>query len=417
MGMVLGALIVGAIGVLYLPWSMKEASFFVGLIVGLSLVLLAGILVFRFKGTPFNSTGEERKQGVKAGNWIVLSAAILMVVLTCSFVIFKQNESSRAEIQLQRELLKEQEELNEITRKGSVVILMGNLLDKIEAELGETPDRTLSEATITRISSLSSALEPLRYLEGDSLSEKRYSLERGQFLIALLKMNIDSSSFDKIKRKTSFAGAELSGANLRKVDLSGAELRWANLKQADLSESDVSEVDLRGANLVEANVRMANLSRTDLKRADMRWADMNGANMQWAEMNGANMRAANLRGAELGNASMKWADVSDAFLNEANVQRGNLLGAIFQRANLSGANLRESDLRRADLSEANLVGTQLNKAKMQVAILSKAIVDQEKWIEKLTEWEVAGAKGHQAKYKTVDDASSPGTYWLQNLEK
>ncbi len=62
-------------------------------------------------------------------------------------------------------------------------------------------------------------------------------------------------------------GADLFGANLRKIDLHQAHLEWADLSQADLS----------GARLARVNFEGANLSQTNLTGADLLKANLGGA--------------------------------------------------------------------------------------------------------------------------------------------
>ncbi len=155
------------------------------------------------------------------------------------FGITRQNELLKAQIQYQARSIEQQSELIESVKKGSLVFLMSHILDKVDEELTNHPRRTLSKETIARIAALNTAFQPYAYVKGDSLSVKKLSPERGQLLLVLSIMNMDSSSFDTIKAKTSFAGADLRGANLNGANLSGVDLRDANLKEADL----------RGANL------------------------------------------------------------------------------------------------------------------------------------------------------------------------
>jgi len=57
-----------------------------------------------------------------------------------------------------------------------------------------------------------------------------------------------------IKAKTSCAGKNLSGQNLRGVNLSGANLQRVNLSKADLRGANLKSADLRRANLEGAKL-------------------------------------------------------------------------------------------------------------------------------------------------------------------
>ncbi|MFT4975176.1 MAG: hypothetical protein ACI8S6_001063 [Myxococcota bacterium] len=77
-------------------------------------------------------------------------------------------------------------------------------------------------------------------------------------------------------------GAQLSGAQLERLDLSGTDLRGADLSDARLRWCDLSGADLRGANL-----RGADLSYANLTDADLRDADTEGIRTSCARMGGA----------------------------------------------------------------------------------------------------------------------------------
>ena len=63
-------------------------------------------------------------------------------------------------------------------------------------------------------------------------------------------------------------GANLRGANLRRVNLRGANLEGANLKGASLYKADLKGADLYEANLWGANLKGANLYEADLEGAN-----------------------------------------------------------------------------------------------------------------------------------------------------
>jgi Pentapeptide repeats (8 copies) len=117
----------------------------------------------------------------------------------------------------------------------------------------------------------------------------------------------------------------------------------------DLSQADLSEADLSRLNL-----QRAKLNSTDLSRANLRGAILSGADLSNANLSGAYLRG---------------ADLSDATLSRANLREATLIGAIFSDAALdgailSGANLLDAiligaDLRFASLDKARLNGTPL----------------------------------------------------------
>jgi len=79
----------------------------------------------------------------------------------------------------------------------------------------------------------------------------------------------ESTSFRECLENAVKDCANLSGANLSRVDLS-----WANLSRSDLSGANLSRADLSGANLSGANLSWADLSGANLSGADLSGADL-----------------------------------------------------------------------------------------------------------------------------------------------
>ncbi len=416
-GMIPGALIGWALGFLRFPYMEKNFSFLLGFIACLAFVSLGLILLFVWNKNalllkligkdPANQVSKSAT-GTYSLIWIMVSGFIVLGGLVSSFLIFKQNELFKTQTQKQNKRILEMSELVESARKSNLAFLMSNILDKVDDELRSTPNRILSDSTIERITALNNSLfKPYRYFEGDSLSKKELSPERGQLLLALCLMKIDSSSFAKIKLGAPFSGADLSGADLKGADLSGADLRDADLKDADLSGANLSRADLRGAILWGANLNMANLSGADLKRSDLRWAELKGADLKFANLDGANLTSAQLIKADLRGATIRWAEAGGAMFNEANLTGVDLVRTGLTKVNLSGANLSEANLGRADLREANLMGAELTKTSVQ----------NKNWLEMLNEWRITGAKEIQETYQIAGDTTGRYKDSKYRLEK
>jgi hypothetical protein len=112
-----------------------------------------------------------------------------------SFLIYKQNKFLKFQLRDKDKKILQQSTLLEASKNRNLVSLMSNILGDAEQELKNS--KTLSDDIIARIADLSLSLKPYRYLEGDSLSEKEISPERGQLLLTLIRTKLDSSSFIK----------------------------------------------------------------------------------------------------------------------------------------------------------------------------------------------------------------------------
>lgn len=284
---------------------------------------------------------EEDKEKVKGlvvrlGNWFlwgrlrnwwwswILGIFVSLGGLTGTLLLVNQNEL----LQNQNQLIKNQMSLEEASRRGALVMLMSNIFDKVDDEIAEqrvemrrkgkvVTDSTkfsISQSLIGQIAALGQAFKPYRFMDGDTLIGRALSPERGQLLITISGLPLDTITLDKI--------------------LGNCPLEEANLKGAFLSDSY-----LRGAYLINANFEDAGLNN-----ANLQLAFMTGANLKNAQLKNANLESAFLENADLRNTYLEDADLSDA-----NLQGSNLKGARLYNAKLSGANLINADLREVIL--------------------------------------------------------------------
>jgi uncharacterized protein YjbI with pentapeptide repeats len=396
-GLVFGILIGWVFGFLRLPYIEKNTSFLLGFIASLIFTTLLFMLLTvwnkRFlHGLLSNKEGERDAQNTPKTIliWMVLTGVVVLGSIVSSLIIYRENKSFKLQIQNHDSEIQKMKVVVEQVQKTNQEPLMSSILEEVGEELRRNPARTLTNATINRIAALSSFLKSYQIIELDSLSKKKYSIERGQLLQRLLLMNIDSNSFTQIKRRAVFAEADLRGADLKGLDLSGINLKGAYLKDVDLSRANLKGANLGGTNLWGANLNQANLSNADLQMADLSWAQLNEATLTLVNLNEASLLNAQLRKADLNHASFRFAQSGGALFNEANLTNVNLQGSNFAKANLSQADLSDSAMGGINLSEANLIGVQLNNA----------IVD-DNWLEKLKEWHPIGEKELSKSYSLV----------------
>ena len=331
-----------------------------------------------------------------------LLTGILIGALLASVSVFlymKNLHESRFENQ--QLLISQQAELADSIRNSGLPGLVSAVLNKIDADLKDNPKRRLSDETIASISTMCYIAKPYLIPEGDSLSTTKLSPERGQLLLFLSGMNIDSGSMQKIKQSASFSGADLREADLSGIDLSRMNLKGANLKGANLQNANMTAAILSFANLWGANLNKAKLTGADLKRAELSWSELNNADLKNADLGEANVISAQLRNADLQSAILKWTDFNGAFLNEANLASSDLFRATFKRAQMAKANLTNANLTLANLVEANLTETNFTDAE-----LSDVVVFEENWLELLNDWNIIGAKDIVKSYKIIDETST-----------
>ena len=400
-----------AFGFLRLPYLKQNFSFGLGFLAGLSLLAL--VLLFFFvwnknfllhhflgKNIADHSSTNTSQSFSKTHflTWFLIALFIFVGGLLSSFLIHQQHQFFKTQTHLQQEKLTQQSALMESTRKSNALVLMNGLFDKMDAELENSSTRVLSEETIARLAALNYSFEPYHYLEADTLSAKKLSPERGQLLLVLLTLDLDTSSFNLIKKTTSFLGADLRDANLVGADLNGIDLRDANLNDAILEGANLQKADLSNANLWGASLEKANLTATILKQADLSWANLAEANLGQAQLVGANLSAAKLRGADLNSADLSSAILENAILVQADLTLANFKEANLRKANLEQAIFEETNFSLADLSYSNLNQTELEKAN-----LDRMCVEDMEWFQNLAGWKIKNPNTYQDSFKIVID--------------
>lgn len=416
-GLISGVVIGWAFAFLGLPSIEKNFLYLLGFVTCLAFISLAVMFLFAWNQRALLRTligkSAEPVNAIGASETSLLMICVFgittMVTLAGGFALYRKNASLRILNENHSKKMNELSELLESVKKNNNSFSINKILSDTEKALENNKGSMLSNSVIASITTLSSLCKPYRTIEGDSLSEKKLSPERGQLLTGLCLLQMDSASFTAIKQQVSFSFADLKKVNLKGINLSGADLKGANLHDADLSGANLSEANLQEANFWGANLNDANLHGANLNGANLNWAVLNGATLQAANLNGASLSNAQFRNANLDGAALQWVKSEALLFDSANLTRVDFTGAVLSKANLSGATMHEADLRRVNLSEANLAGAELSKA-----------VVEENWFEKLREWRLTGAKAIQENFKVVNDSTdkwNKPVYRLKKMEK
>ena len=152
-------------------------------------------------------------------------------------------------------------------------------------------------------------------------------------------------------------GADLSGADLRRLDLTGAMFGLS------IEDGEQCVVDA----VISGSGRLTDAARKDAAKVQLRKADLNEARLSGVALCNADIRDALLMGADLSGA-----DLSEANLRGAQLHYAKLVGASIRGADLVGTNFSHADMRRCSASNANLVDAQLINADLGGAYLSGA---------------------------------------------
>lgn len=268
----------------------------------------------------------------KMRNWWwqwILGMFVAIGGLTGTLLLMNQN----ALLKSQNDMISLQMQLEEANRRSSLIVFLTNIIDKMEREIAEQQkglseearnkkQYKLSESLIIQIATLSRSFKPYKFLEDSTLIKKPISPERGQLLINLMSLPLDSATLKKIFQRGSFESADLRNVMFIDANLSGADLRKADLRGSDLSE--------------------ANLSLSLLTDAVMTGIDFRRTNLTWADLNGADLSGANLARADLSNSKAVHTLFTGADVKRARFYDATLSQAVFTQCNLTAEQAGEA---------------------------------------------------------------------------
>jgi uncharacterized protein YjbI with pentapeptide repeats len=170
-------------------------------------------------------------------------------------------------------------------------------------------------------------------------------------------------------READLRQADLRSACLDRADAWRAVLQGARLDRASLNHFQAGEADLEGASL-----KAACGVRTSFAGANLRGADMESGALRSACFGSANLTSALLAGAGLTGANFSGAMLKGADFSGANLRGACLTGQRLREACFRGACLAEADLSRSDLEQIDLPGADLRQAKLTNALLTGALL-------------------------------------------
>jgi len=303
---------------------------------------------------------------------VLLAAIPIWLLSNQNGLLRRQNDK----IDIQNERINLQNNLIEAGRRGSLIILMSNIMDQMNEEIRTQKVReeskrdsiryVLSEPLIGRIAALSQGFLPYRYLEGDTLNEREVSPERGQLLLSIVKSNLAASTYRKIYEASNFSYAYLVGA-----DLSHGNLAYANLQHADLRGANLEYGYLEEINLKDADLRKANLYHTELYSGDLDNANLSEAYLVEAKLNMCSFVNARLENAKLNKAKSAFAIFHGANLKKARCDRVNFNSADFKGTNLDSASFQRANFTNAHLYDVNMSNSWLIKCDFSFAWIDK----------------------------------------------
>lgn len=357
-GLVIGVTIGFALGYLKLPFIEDNK---VAVLFGVSLVLMVQAALFFLKAKSSRGRGQKVYKPLS----IVLFGLIVLGVIIGKIFFGKSQNQLESKLQEQTEKLDDLTTYLHSVENNKEAELLRKTLEKIEQEANSNPSRIISEITIEQLIALSSSFQARPVLINDTLSDDALSSSRGELLLALIRLKLDSSIFSQLIKNVSFEKANLEQANLEGMELSGINLSGANLKNAKLKGSKLKNANLMQAKLWGGDLESADLSNANLENSNLLWANLNGIQGEKLNLNGANLENAQMMNAEIPSATFRFTNLSGAMLNESNLQGGDIARAILANVNLTNTDLTSVRIRTCDFSSANLENTELENTEVE----------------------------------------------------
>ncbi|MCG8330849.1 MAG: pentapeptide repeat-containing protein [Chitinophagales bacterium] len=285
----------------------------------------------------------------------------LQQIQTDSQISLLAGQNSRIDTQNYR--INIQNNLLEADRRSALIFLMSNILDKVdeeiqvqkqkinkESQINDSTKFSLSNNLINRITALSKALMPYRLLEGDTLSAKLVSPERGQLFIALMQNNFDSLTQKAIVKYSNFSYATVSGIDLRSSFLERAGLSASNIVGIDFRGGSYTGIHFLGSYMqsaffTDSKLDYSNFDESTISESYFRNADLSNASFKKVHIRLSYFDNSNLRGADFSQAYLSFttfygADFSEADLSGTRLYGSSFVDAIFNNANLSNVNFK-----------------------------------------------------------------------------
>jgi len=382
------------LGYVKMPYLQVHKLFWVGFAAGISLLFLGMLLLYRRDNSREIAATVEPQSQLKPPlsqlksnrllwtlcilSWIILACMVGLLISTRQKLNDARKESDALKIYAGQE-----EQRNKIN-------LLRELIHSIDSLHQKTQDSARIQTLINRLVAISSIFGVRNEWDAERSRFASLSKERALLLFALIHSPLDTSSFKRILKRVSFAGADLKDADLSSLNLNGIDLRFANLENANLQNTRLDYADLRGANLKAAQMNKSSLYGAILISAQMNWTKIQEANLDWARLDSADLSNASLLGSSFVYSTAIHTDFQHAMLHGTNFRNGFFNGAMLGHANLT---------------QAVLINASFSNTKLESVILKEAIIDEPGW-KALTTGNQSGVPEILKNYQLLADSTS-----------
>ena len=255
----------------------------------------------------------------RIGFFLIITSLLPTLFLLLQ-VYYLRNQNNLITIQNKR--LDQQTYLQEADRRSSMTSVLDTMIKEVTNE-GYRNSGKISKVNSTRLIALSKILKPYKYLENDKLIEKSLSPERGYLLISLLESNLDLGTIINNNTRASllsllnFDYAEITNANMVKLDINTIHLNHSNLDGGNFTKSTFIK-----SSFVDASLQNANFYKSDLLSCNFTDANLTGTSFTDSALNKINFTNANLSN----------VDFSNCDLSKITFDNSTIIGANFKNA-------------------------------------------------------------------------------------
>lgn len=384
------------VGYMKMPYIDRNGMFWIGVVGCLGFIGFI-ISLFRIwkvnKSTNPAQTAHSSLNGSLIKSLIKLNflVSIIIIALICACLFsYNHNRHLNKELQMTQAALEDLKSNINTEQQRINISLLSDLINDLDSNQNYIHDTSTRNHMIERIVSLSSSFKINRVWDFANKVNVNLSEERGLLLLALLKIKMDSTFFNKIKANVSFYGADLRNADLHGLDLSGIDLKYANLEYANLEGVNLNDANLNGANLMGVNLNKATLVGANLIAATMNWVKANEVDFNKAKLDSAFFSNATAIHSRFTNASMIHTVAFNSLFNESNFDY-----CVLMYTNVSNANFSKTIMTHAELYFLDLNNT----------IIKEAIV-RKNWKELLLEEKNTGVETMLEAYQIICDSTS-----------
>lgn len=336
-------------GYIRVPYFEYNQGFSLGIAATVVFVALLGVLLWLWNQTFI----EKLKQSLKVNTLLLIGLGVTLISLSLAFNQYSANNKLKAKIRkTEAEVFDANLTIEKQTQQNNQVFLK-QVLEDIDRDLEVDRSYKITPTTLEKLVKLSGIYRPYKVVIG-SRTKVLSSPELGALLLHLVSANLDSVSFNLIKKKVSFANAYLPKADLRGIDLSSINLNNAYLENADLRNSNLTDASFEMVVLSNAMLDSVIGTRCNLERADLSWTQLKHSNFTEANFRGACLVSSTADKATFRNADLYLANLKNACFTETDFSDARLIGCNLERANLIYSNLLSTNLSGSNMNLTNL---------------------------------------------------------------